>query len=48
MSLGGASGGYGFTSDAQAKTFAHTVWNLLLAGTKNKDIRPFGRYIILA
>jgi len=46
MSLGGASGGYGFTSDAQAKTFAHTVWNLLLAGTKNKDIRPFGSAIL--
>ena len=43
LSLGGATGGYGFSSDTEARKFAHNVWNLVLAGDKMKNIRPFGR-----
>ncbi|KAI9490713.1 glycoside hydrolase superfamily, partial [Zychaea mexicana] len=39
MSLGGASGSYGFQSDDQAVTFAHTLWNLFGGG--KSDTRPF-------
>lgn len=46
ISLGGATGGYGFQSDSQAKTFAHTVWNLLLGGKKMQNLRPFGSAIL--
>ena len=30
ISLGGATGGVGFSSDAQGTTFAQTIWNLFL------------------
>ncbi|KAF9282661.1 Chitinase 1 [Mortierella alpina] len=33
LSLGGAAGAYGFTNDAEAKDFAHTIWNLFLGGS---------------
>ena len=42
LSLGGASGTTNFTSDAQATTFASTVWNLFGGGNKTSDLRPFG------
>ncbi|PRT54156.1 Chitinase 1 [Wickerhamiella sorbophila] len=40
LSLGGASGAYGFTSADQAKDFANTLWNLFAGGSS--DTRPFG------
>ena len=40
LSLGGASGSYGFDSDSQAKTFADTLWNLFGGGSA--EDRPFG------
>ncbi|KAG0340586.1 Chitinase 1 [Podila humilis] len=33
LSLGGASGAYGFADDAEARDFAHTIWNLFLGGS---------------
>ncbi|KAK0465287.1 glycoside hydrolase family 18 protein [Desarmillaria tabescens] len=44
LSLGGATGSVGFSSDAQAVQFANTVWNLFLGGTS--DARPFGSAIL--
>ncbi|KAF9007657.1 glycoside hydrolase superfamily [Cyathus striatus] len=35
LSLGGATGASGFTSDAQAQTFADTIWNLFLGGSSS-------------
>ncbi len=43
LSLGGASGRYGFSNDAEAKKFAGTIWDLFLGGTDKPDLRPFGR-----
>ena len=43
LSMGGASGRYGFNSDAQAKQYANTIWNLFLGGTGMQSIRPFGK-----
>jgi chitinase len=40
LSLGGASGAYGFTGDAEAESFADTVWDMFLGGAG--DLRPFG------
>ncbi|ORX90045.1 chitinase, partial [Basidiobolus meristosporus CBS 931.73] len=40
MSLGGATGSYGFQGDADAALFARTLWDLLLGGSS--DMRPFG------
>ena len=40
LSIGGASGDVGFTSDSQAKEFADTIWNLFLGGSSS--MRPFG------
>ncbi|KAJ7637592.1 glycoside hydrolase family 18 protein [Mycena polygramma] len=45
LSLGGASGaGATFSSDAQGKAFADTVWNLFLGGTSST--RPFGAAVL--
>ncbi|KAF5383561.1 hypothetical protein D9615_003762 [Tricholomella constricta] len=44
ISLGGATGGSGFSSDAQAQTFADTVWNLFLGGSSST--RPFGDAVL--
>lgn len=44
LSLGGATGGAGFQSDAQASAFADTLWNLFLGG--NSDTRPFGDAVL--
>ncbi|KAJ2725418.1 Chitinase 2 [Coemansia sp. Benny D115] len=39
LSMGGASGAYGFSSDSQASRFADTVWNMFFKGSANE--RPF-------
>ncbi|XP_047132367.1 uncharacterized protein LOC100214393 isoform X1 [Hydra vulgaris] len=39
VSLGGASGLYGFNSADEAQEFANTVWNLFLGGSST--VRPF-------
>ncbi|CDS10560.1 hypothetical protein LRAMOSA11046 [Lichtheimia ramosa] len=44
LSLGGASGAYGFKSDDEGKTFANTLWNLFGGG--DSKTRPFGDSII--
>ncbi|ORE05826.1 chitinase 2 [Rhizopus microsporus var. microsporus] len=44
LSLGGAAGVYGFTSDAQGQQFAQTIWNLFGGGSS--DTRPFGDAVI--
>ncbi|KAI8979496.1 glycoside hydrolase superfamily [Mycotypha africana] len=44
ISLGGATGGVGFQSDAQASSFADTLWNLFFGGKSNT--RPFGDAIL--
>lgn len=43
LSFGGGVGSYGFSSDAQAVTFATTVWNMFLGGSGS--VRPFGTAI---
>ncbi|TFK40066.1 glycoside hydrolase superfamily [Crucibulum laeve] len=44
LSLGGATGAASFTSDAQAQTFADTIWNLFLGGSSST--RPFGDAVL--
>ncbi|EGO03010.1 glycoside hydrolase family 18 protein [Serpula lacrymans var. lacrymans S7.3] len=44
LSLGGATGANGFTSDAQAQTFADQIWDLFLGG--NGTTRPFGAAVL--
>ena len=44
LSLGGASGSYGFTSDSEAEEFAQTVWDMFGGGSS--DTRPFGDSIV--
>ncbi|KAJ8653998.1 hypothetical protein O0I10_010334 [Lichtheimia ornata] len=44
LSLGGASGAYGFKSDDEGKTFAKTLWDLFGGG--DSKTRPFGDSII--
>jgi chitinase len=44
ISIGGATGAVGLTSDTQAKQFADTIWNLFLGGSNNT--RPFGSAIL--
>uniref|UniRef100_A0A7M6DLR9 chitinase n=2 Tax=Clytia hemisphaerica TaxID=252671 RepID=A0A7M6DLR9_9CNID len=46
LSLGGATGGYGFKNDAEAKLFAQRVWDLVLGGDKLKKLRPFGSAVL--
>eukprot|EP01120_Amphizonella_sp_Union-15-10_P014473 TRINITY_DN701_c0_g1_i3.p1 TRINITY_DN701_c0_g1~~TRINITY_DN701_c0_g1_i3.p1 ORF type:complete len:334 (+),score=49.27 TRINITY_DN701_c0_g1_i3:68-1069(+) len=46
LSLGGSSGAYGFTSDAQASSFALTIWNMFLGGSASGVPRPFGDAVI--
>ncbi|SMN21258.1 similar to Saccharomyces cerevisiae YLR286C CTS1 Endochitinase, required for cell separation after mitosis [Maudiozyma saulgeensis] len=45
LSLGGASGAYGFTDDAEAETFAQTLWDTFGEGTGVTD-RPFDSAIV--
>jgi chitinase len=42
--MGGATGAASFTSDAQAQTFADTIWNLFLGGSSST--RPFGDAVL--
>ncbi|PFH52902.1 carbohydrate-binding module family 5 protein [Amanita thiersii Skay4041] len=44
LSLGGATGAATFSSDAQAQTFADTIWNLFLGGSSST--RPFGNAVL--
>jgi chitinase len=44
LSLGGAVGGYGFTSDEQARQFAQTLWDLFLGG--QSTYRPFSTAVM--
>ncbi|KAI0819264.1 glycoside hydrolase [Trametes gibbosa] len=44
LSLGGATGQVGFSSDSQAQSFADQIWNLFLGGSSN--IRPFGDAVL--
>ncbi|EMD33967.1 glycoside hydrolase family 18 protein [Gelatoporia subvermispora B] len=44
MSLGGATGAAGFTSDSQASEFATTIWDLFLGGSSST--RPFGSAVL--
>ena len=42
LSLGGAVGSYGFTSNSQGTQFATTIWDMFFKGSNNAGIRPFG------
>ncbi|SCW00609.1 LAFE_0C07976g1_1 [Lachancea fermentati] len=44
LSLGGASGSYGFANDSEAETFAETLWNTFGGGSA--DERPFDDAIV--
>jgi len=44
LSLGGAVGSYGFTSDQQAINYASTLWNSFGGGTSTQ--RPFGDAVL--
>ncbi|KAH6917558.1 class III chitinase [Coprinopsis sp. MPI-PUGE-AT-0042] len=44
LSLGGATGAVGFSSDSQASSFADTVWDLFLGGSSST--RPFGNAVL--
>ncbi len=44
LSLGGASGAYGFVSDAEGEAFAKTVWEMFLGG--KGSVRPFGSAVL--
>ncbi|KAI0805941.1 glycoside hydrolase superfamily [Irpex lacteus] len=44
ISLGGATGAAGFTSDSQATAFADQIWNLFLGGSSST--RPFGSAVL--
>jgi len=46
LSLGGASGAYGFTSDTQGHSFAGTIWGMFLGNTSSNLPRPFGNAIL--
>lgn len=42
LSLGGADGKYGFSSDEQAREYADVLWNSFGAGSSTPNARPFG------
>ncbi|GJE89922.1 glycoside hydrolase family 18 protein [Phanerochaete sordida] len=44
LSLGGATGQIGFSSDSQAQQFATQIWNLFLGGSSST--RPFGTAVL--
>jgi chitinase len=44
LSLGGAIGNYGFTSDSEAESYADTLWNLF--GNGKADTRPFDDAVV--
>ncbi|KAK6460220.1 chitinase, partial [Scheffersomyces coipomensis] len=45
LSLGGAVGTYGFSSDSQAQDFASVLWNKFGAGTSDSE-RPFDSAVV--
>ncbi|KAK5695939.1 hypothetical protein LTR97_008359 [Elasticomyces elasticus] len=47
VSLGGYIANTSFTSNAQAKEFAGTLWNLFGAGNETTAIRPFGPDVVV-
>ena len=47
MSLSGAVGKLGFSSQDDAKLFAYRVYHLLLEGAELHSLKPFGRLVIL-
>ncbi|KAH8074808.1 glycoside hydrolase [Cristinia sonorae] len=44
LSLGGATGQVGFSSDSQAQQFADQIWNMFLGGSSST--RPFGTSVL--
>ena len=44
LSLGGAGGAVGFSSDADGTQFADQIWNLFLGGSSST--RPFGDAVL--
>ncbi|BFZ61672.1 Chitinase 2 [Saitoella coloradoensis] len=46
LSLGGAIGTYGFDSDAQAASFADSMWSTFGPSTTSSTYRPFGSAVI--
>ncbi|KAK9372248.1 glycoside hydrolase superfamily [Lipomyces chichibuensis] len=44
LSLGGAAGSYGFSSDSEGSSFATTLWNMFGGGTS--DYRPFDTAVV--
>ncbi|KAJ1642135.1 Chitinase 2 [Coemansia asiatica] len=44
LSLGGASGAYGFSDDVQAERYADQIWDMFLGG--NSQNRPFDNAVI--
>ncbi|CCH61165.1 hypothetical protein TBLA_0E01050 [Henningerozyma blattae CBS 6284] len=46
LSMGGASGAYGFSGDAQAEEFATTLWNTFGEGNDSSVERPFDDAIV--
>lgn len=46
LSMGGASGSYGFTSDDEATEFAQTLWNTFGEGDSKGTDRPFDDAIV--
>lgn len=44
LSLGGATGEIGFSSDSQAQSFADEIWNMFLGGSSST--RPFGNAVL--
>ncbi|KAJ8100580.1 glycoside hydrolase superfamily [Lipomyces tetrasporus] len=44
LSLGGAAGSYGFSSDSEGSSFATTLWDMFGGGTS--DYRPFGSAVV--
>lgn len=47
LSLGGASGSYGFTTDEEAENFAQTLWNTFGEGSDSTSVdRPFNSALI--
>ncbi|KAG0689276.1 hypothetical protein C6P40_005332 [Pichia californica] len=46
LSLGGASGAYGFSSDSDAESYAATLWNTFGAGSDSSVDRPFDDAVV--
>ena len=44
ISLGGATGAAGFSSESQATSFADQIWDLFLGGSSST--RPFGAAVL--